>query len=112
MLPVPDVTATDLFFGNAKHLPPANLIPQYFWDDYKTRAKGRNEFIDFAEDMFYIGTNCDDLKRLLPKEGVCKELALNGIKSVMLAWKPSDEVKIVSAAYMLSEWFTIRRADF
>lgn len=108
MLPVPVVSSLDLHLGNAKYLPDENLIPQSFWDDFKSRKNGRNEFMDFAENMFYSGVDSSDIKKLLPKEGVHKEVALNALKTVMRAGKPSDEIKIVSSAFMLSEWFSIK----
>lgn len=111
MIEIPNPSCRDLIFGNAKYLPSPEKIPQHFWDDYKSRISGRNEFLDFAEQMFYVGIDESDLKRLIPKSGVHKEIAFNAVLSVLRAVKPSEGVKIVGAAFMLSEWFTIRQ-DF
>lgn len=108
MLEIPFVTSIDLILGNKRHLPNPDLISQNFWDDFKSRRTGKNPFLDFAETMYYVGLNDEEIKRLLPKEGVYKEHALNAVKSIMRANKLEDEMKIVSSAFMLSEWFDIR----
>ena len=100
MIPVPEITALDLAFGNIKHLPDWKKIPEI----YKER-NGRTLWNTLICKWFFGGLTQKDLDELIPKPGVDKGKALDAIKAILGSWAPKHEHKEAGTAYLLSEWF-------
>lgn len=104
MLPVPDLAAVDVAFGNIKHMPKYETLP----DDFK---RGHNEYCDAVSAWFFSGAKGTpdgliiDGVRFTAKAGVDRDKALRAIKAVLGSFEPKHEHKEAACAFMLSEWF-------
>lgn len=99
--PVPDVTGLDLAFGNIKHMPRYETVP----DEFKV-WRG-NPYVDLVSKWFFDGLKRDDIARLVPRPGVEKGRALAAIRAIICSFEPQHEHKEAGAAYLLSCWFEL-----
>lgn len=98
--PIPDLTSVDMAFGNIKHLPPCNDIPDRFrW--------GFDPYTRFVRDWFFSGRTEDDMRRLTARSGVDRERALVAIKAILMSFAPKHEHKEAGCAFLLYEWFEL-----
>lgn len=105
MIPVPDMNVLDCAFGNIKHLPKWETIP----DKYKN-LNGLTCWNKFVSDWFFGGLKKEDIDALKPKEGIDKTKALSAIKSILCSFEPKQEHKEAGTAYLMSEWFEEKQA--
>jgi len=100
MLPVPTLDRIDAHFGNVKHLPK--------WEDIPERFKNsRDLHCLLVEKWFFDGLSKDEGDRLTERAAVSRGPALGAIRAVLTSFEPSQEHKIAGAAYLLSEWFEV-----
>lgn len=105
MLEVPqNLTRVDLAFGNVKHLPKYDTLP----DDYRRMNAPGCRAVSM---WFYKGAEAspDGIKidgvAYKAKEGVDAGKALAAIKSCLGSFEPKHEHKIAGCGFMFSEWF-------
>jgi hypothetical protein len=105
MLAIPDIDRASMAFGNIKHMPKYETLPEAFQDwHYEPHCRA-------ISDWFYSGAkacpNGIEMKgtKYIAKDGVEAGKALAAIKAVMASWEPKHEHKIAACGYMLSEWF-------
>lgn len=105
MLAIPELTAVDVSFGNIKHMPRYDTLP----DDFK-RHNG-NDFCRAVTSWFFKGASSTqhglliDGMKFSAKPGVDRVKALRAIKAVLGSFEPKHEHKEAACAFMLSEWF-------
>lgn len=105
MLAIPEIDNVDVVFGNIKHMPRYDKIP----DEFK-RHNG-NAYVTAVSKWFFKGAKAGpqglvvDGIKFTPKEGVDQTKALAAIKAVLGSWEPKHEHKEAACAFMLSEWF-------
>lgn len=99
MIEVPTVDGLDVALGNAKHLPKRERIPKEFWDR-------DNAFNELASLWFFSGLEANVLAA---KQGVTQSAAMAAIAAILRSFDPSHEHKIAGTAYLISEWFEIRK---
>jgi hypothetical protein len=112
MLPIPDLDAVDVSFGNIKHMPRQADIPEQF------KRNSGTPFNDAVSKWFFNGAQSfgsDGLQigndTFTPKEGVDGKKALRAIKAVLGSFEPKHEHKESACAFMLSEWFDRKPAQ-
>lgn len=105
MLAVPEgLTRADLAFGNIKHMPKYEDVP----DEFK---RTNNPFVRAVSSWFFSGAKGREGgieiagKAYNAKPGVNAAQALAAIRSVLGSFEPKHEHKEAACAYMLSEWF-------
>jgi hypothetical protein len=104
MLPVPDLDRASMVFGDIKHMPKFDTLPEEF-------RRERSLFCKSAESWFFRGAaphangiNIEGVA-FTAKPGVDAGKALRAIKSVLSSWEPKHEHKIAACGFMLSQWF-------
>lgn len=105
MLAIPEISRVDIAFGNIKHMPKYETLP----DDFK-RHNG-NDYCRAVSKWFFSGASgtsdafvIADMK-FTPKAGVDGRKALAAIRAVLGSFEPKHEHKEAACAFMLSEWF-------
>jgi hypothetical protein len=107
MLPIPDVNRLDMAFGNIKHMPKYETLP----DEFK-RHRG-NEYCKAISEWFFGGAEAhpNGIKikdtAFVAKPGVEAGKALAAIKSILGSFEPKHEHKEAACAFLLAEWFDI-----
>jgi hypothetical protein len=101
MIAIPKVTKADIGLGNIEHLPSWDSIP----DGFKDFSNKYNMFVNM---WFFNGMSEVKYESLIPKDGVDKNDAMAAIMSILASYEPKHEHKSAGAAYLLSEWFTIK----
>lgn len=99
MIPAPEVNALDFVFGEIKHLPKWEEIPEQF---KRYNATFWNKFIT---QWFFGGVSKNAVDMLSPKPEVDKAKALKAVASILSSFDPKHEHKEAGAAYLMSEWF-------
>jgi hypothetical protein len=105
MLAIPEITRVDMAFGNIKHMPKFETLPEPFKDWFY------NPYCNDVGSWFYKGAegipNGIKLNGTVytAKPGVEAGKALAAIKAVLGSFEPKHEHKIAACGYMLSEWF-------
>lgn len=108
MLEIPDLQRVDVIFGDIKHMPKYETVP----DEFK---KGRGVFCDAISEWFFNGAQSatDGIKiggiTFKAKPGVPAGKALAAIKAVLSSFEPKHEHKEAACAFMLSEWFDVQK---
>lgn len=100
LLPVPDLTKLDVVFGNIKHLPPYDSIPERF-------HRSRDPYVDFVSGWFFGGRTKEHMLKLTAREGVDRGKALAAIQSILGSFEPKHEHKEAGCAFLLHEWFEL-----
>lgn len=103
MIAVPALDRIDVHWGNVKHLPKWEDIPDRFRND-------REPCCRLVEKWFFDGLSADEGERLTARDGVTRGPALGAIRAILTSFEPSQEHKIAGAAYLLSEWFELAPA--
>lgn len=109
MLPIPDTTRIDVAFGDIKHMPKYDTLPEEF-------RRERGPYCSAVQSWFFIGAKAHpggieiDGKKFTAKPGVPAGKALAAIKAVLGSFEPKHEHKIAACGFMLSEWFDIEEA--
>jgi hypothetical protein len=109
MIPIPDVNAADCAFGNIKHMPKFDTLP----DEFRRGWHRGNVWCDAISSWFYGGAKATpdgiqiDGKAFKAKSGVDPKKALSAIKACMASWEPKHEHKIAGCGFLLSEWFEV-----
>lgn len=85
--------------GVSKLLPEMREIPEEFKD---MMAKSR--WIQVIDDWFFAGVK---LTKVVPKDGIDKNVAITHIGCIMHSWEPKHEHKTAGCAYLLSLWFDV-----
>lgn len=98
MIPVPEITKVDLAFGNIKHMPKYDEVPEKFKEHY-------NPHHELISKWFFSGLKPEDLG--IPRPSVNGQAALNAIRAIMGSWEPKHEHKTAGCAMLLNEWFII-----
>ena len=104
MIPVPDTKTVDVAFGNISWLPKWNDIPEEFKD-----RNCRTPENDLVSTWFFKGLTENDVERLRPRDGVDKEKALAACSACLCSWAPKHEHKEAGVAYLIREWFDLKR---
>lgn len=105
MLQVPEVDRVSVAFGDPKHMPKYDSLPEQF-KDWR-----HNHYCEAVSSWFYSGAKAHEngiaIKdhAYIAKPGVEARKALAAIKAVLGSWEPKHEHKIAACGYMLSEWF-------
>ena len=99
--PIPEFDRIDIAFGNAKHLPPYDDIPE----EFKRRSHPCAEFVSR---WFFRGLTDSDLARLTPRDGVDRDKAMRAIGAALRSFEPKHEHKEAGCAYLLDQWFELR----
>ncbi len=106
MIPIPEIKDLNILFGIIKYMPKRESLP----DEFK-QFPGRTKYHDFIAKWFFDGLTEDDLNRLKPKEGVDSKRALNAIGAILRSFEPAHEDKESACAYLLAEWFNLKKQD-
>lgn len=101
MIAVPELSGLDVAFGNIKHMPKYETVPE----EYKN---SRNPYVEFVTGWFFSGKTKDEMQRLVAKKGVDRNKALCAIKAILCSFEPKHEHKEAGAAYLLSQWFDLK----
>lgn len=107
MLPIPDLDKVSVVFGDVKHMPKYEDIPEQF-----TRHHG--PFVEAVSTWFFSGAKREGNmlivkdRRFVAKPGVDASKALRAIQAVLGSFAPKHEHKEAACAYMLSEWFELQ----
>ena len=101
MLAIPQIDGIDAVFGNIKHMPKYESLPEEFKDRYN------NRHCEFVSKWFFSGVDKEGMKRIVAKEGVERGKALAAIGAVLASFEPKHEHKIGACGFMLSEWFIL-----
>lgn len=101
MVAVPEISNTDLAFGNIQYLPEWNSIP----DEFKNGRSAENKLVT---KWFFGGLDDDDLKRITPREGIDKKKALRACAACLRSWEPKHEHKEAGVAYLIHQWFELQ----
>lgn len=110
MLSIPELTGADIAFGNIKHMPKQEQLPEDFRKNWHSDS---NKYCKAVSSWFYSGAKRAgdgieiDGVTFRPKPGVDGDKALRAIKAALGSFEPSHEHKIGGCGYMLSEWFDI-----
>lgn len=107
MLQIPELDGPSVIFGNIKHMPKYNTLPEEFQDWHRQRPHCEAISQWFAKGAKLIPPDTIEIEgaRFKAKSGVDPEKALRAIKAVLGSWEPKHEHKIAACGYMLSEWF-------
>lgn len=107
MLTIPDFDRLDVAFGNIKHMPKFEDLPEPFRDGWQ-----HNEYCKAVSSWFYEGAKAYPNGIVLggdhifvAKTEVDAGKALAAIRAVLGSFEPKHEHKIAACGYMLSEWF-------
>lgn len=109
MLPIPDINRLDMAFGNIKHMPKYDTLP----DEFK-RFHG-NPFSEAVSSWFFSGAKAYpngieiDGVKFVAKDGVPAGNALAAIRAILGSFEPKHEHKQAACAYLLHEWFDIEK---
>lgn len=95
MRQIPEVNDVQIAFGNTKHMPKFEDVPE----DFKVRTNKWN--VLFNEIFYKGGGNVE----LMPKDAVDPKKAIRAIRAIMVSMEPKHEHKEAACAYLLSEWF-------
>jgi hypothetical protein len=102
MIPVPDVKAVDVAFGNIDHLPKWEEIP----DKFKCMFEQiREPHCKLFSRWFYEGITIADFGT--PREGVNADKAVAALGAIMKSYAPKHEHKEAGVAMLIHEWFII-----
>lgn len=105
MLAIPELDDAAVAFGDVKHMPKYESLP----DDFKKRRG--NDYCAAVSSWFFNGAKklADgveiDGKKFIAKPGVNSAKALRAIRAVLGSIEPAHEHKEAACAFMLSEWF-------
>lgn len=108
MLAVPTLDRIDVAFGDVKHMPKYDTIPE----DFKRMS---NPYVHAVSSWFFSGAkgapNGITIEGVTfkAKPGVDAGKALAAIKAVLRSFEPKHEHKEAACAFMLSEWFEIEK---
>lgn len=114
MIAIPELTRADVAFGNIKHLPRREDLPEEF---QKRWSSDGQPYCRAVSSWFYSGAKSTpdgiiiDGVTFKAKPGVDAGKALAAIKAVLGSFEPSHEHKIGGAGYLLSEWFDIQKSN-
>jgi hypothetical protein len=112
MLAIPDITGVDVAFGNIKHMPKYETVPEEFKNLFSSNeycravSKWFFEGAKAAPNGIQVGSSIFSAKR-----GVDKSKALAAIRAVLGSFEPKHEHKHAACAFMLSEWFDVSKAE-
>jgi hypothetical protein len=98
MIPVPEMTDLDIAFGNIKHLPDYDTIPEQY-------QSGRTIWNDLTSKWFFFGLKQEDFEGIEPKPGVDPKKAFRALGAIIGSFEPKHEHKEAGVAYLFSEWF-------
>lgn len=115
MLPIPELSGLDVTFGNIKHLPKREDLPEEFRKNWHS---SRNPWCHAISQWFYNGAKSlpngngieIDGVKFIAKPGVDANKALAAIKAALGSFEPQHEHKIGGCGYLLSEWFDIKKS--
>jgi hypothetical protein len=112
MIPVPELTGLDVAFGNIKHLPKREDLPEDFRKNWHSDS---NPWCHAISQWFYNGAKSTpngieiDGVMFNVKPGVDKTKALAAIKAALGSFEPQHEHKIGGCGYLLSQWFDMKK---
>jgi hypothetical protein len=112
MLPIPEITNLDIAFGNIRHMPKREDLPEEYRRDWHRDSQ---PFCKAVSSWFYDGAKSIpngveiDGVKFVAKTGVDAQKALAAIKAALGSFEPSHEHKIGGCGFMLSEWFDIEQ---
>lgn len=105
MLAIPEMNRADIAFGNVKHMPKYEKLPEEFQDwHYNPHCKAVSKWFYSGAKPFTGGIQLGD-DTYMAKPGVDAGKALAAIRAVLGSFEPKHEHKIAACGYMLSEWF-------
>lgn len=105
MMEIPELNNIDVTFGNIRHMPIYDTLP----DDFKQH--NGNVYCKAVATWFFKGAagTSERLeigdKIFTPKPGVDGPKAVAAIRAVLVSFQPKHEHKEAGCAFMLSEWF-------
>lgn len=99
MLAVPELDNLDVAFGNVKHMPKWEVVPERF------KRHGGTIHNQFISKWFFSGVSQAEISEWTAKPGIDRMKALAAIRAVLTSFEPKHEHKEAACAYMLSEWF-------
>lgn len=103
-LPVPELDAVDVAFGNIKHMPKYDTLSDAFRDMSDPHCRA-------VSTWFYKGAGASpngiliDGVTFTARPGVDKRRALAAIRAILGSFEPKHEHKIAACGFMLSQWF-------
>jgi hypothetical protein len=109
MMHVPEVTGLDVAFGNIKHMPKFDTLPEEFRRDRHPTCRAIYDWIFSGAKRFPGGITIGK-RTFTAKEGVDCDKAIAAIRSVLASFDPSHEHKVSGCAFMLNEWFDMKEA--
>jgi len=103
MLPIPEVSDVEMAFPTSAHCPKWEDVPV----EFKRGERYENTDHPWCKvaSAFALGLKPTTEWQALPKEGVDPEKAWRAVHETLGSYRDRVEIKIASAAYMLSEWF-------
>jgi len=102
---LPEVGDVAAVFGAIDHLPKWDDIPEEFqrkWSDHN------HPWCGLVSQWFFEGLDVN-AAGLVPKEGIDQEKALKALNAILRSWAPKHEHKIAGTAYLMSQWFDIKK---
>lgn len=106
MIPVPQINALDLAFGDIKYLPKMDDIPKEFHDRYD------NIYCKVINQWFFNGyIKAESIATITPKEGIDKVEAQRALAVILRSFAPKHEHKVAGCAYLLSQWFNVEAIE-
>jgi len=108
MLQIPELHDVDIAFGQVKHLPKWEDIPESF------RRLDSTPYNKAVSTWFFSGCKktpkgitVEGVGKFVAKPGVDSNKAIRAIQAVLGSFIPSHEHKEAGCAYFLSEWFDL-----
>lgn len=104
MIPIPIVDGVSTVFGDIKHMPKYETVP----DEFKRHS---NPWVQAVSHWFFVGAKAHpggieiDGVKYTAKPTVDARAALSAIRAVLGSFEPKHEHKEAACAFMLSEWF-------
>ena len=109
MLQIPDLTPADAAFGRVDYIPKWDDIPKEFKATSNPFAHAVSKWFFHGAKRFGTSIVVDGITFTVKANLDCGR-ALTAIRGVMTSWDPSHEHKEAACAYMLSEWFDLKKS--
>ena len=101
MRAIPEISDAELAFGSIRALPAWTDIP----DEFKRRGSVEVELFN----TLFFGS--DKPFQIAPREGVDQDKAVRAVRACMASWEPKHEHKEAGVAYLLNQWFEVKKGE-
>lgn len=98
MIPIPEISAVDMAFGNIANMPKYQDVPDRF-------KRIQDPYVIVISKWFFRGVTEQDFGK--PRPGVDAKKAISALKAIMVSYEPKHEHKEAGCAMLLHEWFEL-----